>query len=69
MSEADARRMAQVYGLDYDEYISKFITNKTQSTSSNTSMFISPTASELTILNDTTNVIREWKRRRTMNKN
>ena len=59
MSEADARRMAQVYGLDYDEYISKFITNKTQSTSSNTSMFISPTASELTILSDTTNVIEE----------
>ena len=28
MTEADARRMAAVYGLDYDEYIAKYITNK-----------------------------------------
>ena len=26
MSEADARKMAKVYGIDYDEYIEKYIT-------------------------------------------
>ena len=25
MSEADARKMAKVYGIDYDEYIEKYI--------------------------------------------
>lgn len=27
MSEADARKMAKVYGIDYDEYINKYISN------------------------------------------
>ena len=53
MTEADARRMAAVYGLDYDEYIAKYITNKTQSTTTTPSMLISPAVSELTIIGDT----------------
>ncbi|SVA09185.1 uncharacterized protein METZ01_LOCUS62039, partial [marine metagenome] len=53
MTEADARRMAAVYGLDYDEYIAKYITNKTQSTTTTPSMLISPTVSELIIVSDT----------------
>ena len=28
MSEADARKMAKVYGIDYDEYIEKYITGE-----------------------------------------
>jgi len=55
MSEADARRMATVYGLDYDEYISSYITNKSSTTTS-TSMSVFPTASELTILSDTSTI-------------
>ena len=33
MTEADARRQARLYGLDYDEYISKYVTNQKASTS------------------------------------
>ena len=37
MSEDDARRMASVYGLSYDEYISRYITNSPSNTSSSIS--------------------------------
>ena len=57
MTEADARRMAAVYGLDYDEYIAKYITNKTPSTTTTPSMFISPTVSELTIIGDSVDIM------------
>ena len=36
MSEDDARKMAKVYGIDYDEYINKYIS---KSRSSNWYMF------------------------------
>lgn len=34
MSEADARRQAKLYGLDYDQYISKYVVNKEGTNSS-----------------------------------
>ena len=57
MTEDDARRMAAVNGLDYDEYIAKYITNKTPSTTTTPSMLFSPAVSELTFLSDTTDVL------------
>ncbi|MEO2085230.1 MAG: SLBB domain-containing protein [Marinoscillum sp.] len=50
MTVDDARRMALIYGLDYDEYISQYIT-KTPATT--TGMTTLPTVSELTFLPDT----------------
>lgn len=34
MSEADARRQAKLYGLDYDQYVSKYVVNKEGTNSS-----------------------------------
>ena len=31
MSEADARRQARLYGINYDEYVQKYLLNKTDS--------------------------------------
>ena len=43
MTEADARRMAAVYGISYDEYMSTYILNTISSE------IVSPVVSELTI--------------------
>ena len=50
MTIQDAERMARIYGLDYDEYISQFIKNDDNNSSPSTSL---PTVSEIKILNDT----------------
>ena len=39
MSEADARKTAKVYGIDYDEYINKYISNN-KNESSNENPFL-----------------------------
>ena len=48
MTEADAERMALIYGIDYDEYISQYII------STETSIETLPTVSEIVIEPDTT---------------
>lgn len=50
MTSQDAERMAKIYGLDYDEYISQFIKNDDNYSPPSTSL---PTVSEIKILNDT----------------
>ena len=39
MSDADARKMAKVYGIDYDEYINKYISDN-ENESSNENRFL-----------------------------
>ena len=56
MSEADARRMAAVYGLDYDQYILKYIMNETNIDNLIT---FSNTNSELNILNDSIKILED----------
>ena len=63
MSEDDARRMASVYGLSYDQYISRFITNSSANTTSKISQ------SQPTTVNQIDNLQNEIIDNNTISKN
>ena len=56
MSEADARRQARLYGIDYDEYLSKYILSKQSSTEVNSNAISKVDIDTVDYLIETSNV-------------